>query len=97
MTLPETAPDWERHVYDFLEAPVPDEVRTRGVLTIADVIAATAAGAEIDYNDRLTSEAAFAGGHASIIGGHRTVAPGHASLVNAAAAITQEIEEGPAR
>ncbi len=86
--------DWERRVYEFLAEPVPDEVLERGVITAADVLAATVAGSAVSYNDRIGREADFADGDASILGGERTVEPGAAALVNAAAAITQEIEEG---
>lgn len=86
--------DWEQRAYEFLAEPVPDEVMERGVLTVADVLAAAVAGAGVPYNDRVGDAAAFADGHASVLGGARTVEPGAAALVNAAAAITQEIEEG---
>ena len=92
MTGPQ--PDWERQLYEFLDASVPDPVLERGVLTIADVLAAAVAGSAVGYNDRIGRVAEFADGHASIIGGSRTTAPGQAALVNAASAITQEIEEG---
>lgn len=89
-----TQPAWERQVYEFLDEPVPDIVLERGVLTVADVLAATVAGSAVGYNDRIGRVAEFADGHASIIGGTRTTAPGQAALVNGASAITQEIEEG---
>lgn len=86
--------EWVDHVVAFLSEPIPDEVVDRGVLTVADVLAATVAGSAVESVDRVGREAAFADGPASIIGTDRRVEPGQAALVNAAASIAQEIEEG---
>ncbi len=85
---------WERHVNEFLDAPIPDEVRERGRQTVADVLAATVAGSAVPSIATVAREADFSDGDASILGTDREVAPGQAALVNATAAIAQEIEEG---
>lgn len=85
---------WERQVNDFLDEPVPAEVRERGRRTVADVLAATVAGSAVPSIAEVAEDAAFADGGATILGTGRRVAPPQAALVNATAAIAQEIEEG---
>jgi len=85
---------WERHVYEFLTEPVPDAVRDRTVLTIADVLSATVAGSAIQANETVALNAAFGDGPSSIVGTDRRVDAGQAALMNATAAITPEVEEG---
>lgn len=86
--------EWERLVNDFLTASIPADVRERGRQTVADVLAATIAGSAVSANAAVATDADFAAGDATILGTGRKVAPTQAALVNAAAAITQEIEEG---
>jgi len=86
--------EWERQVVSFLDAPIPQEVRDRGARTVADVLAAAVAGAAVPDVERVGREAAFADGGASVLGTRRRVPPGQAALVNTAAAIAQEVEEG---
>lgn len=85
---------WERQVNDFLTAPIPDDVRERGRKTVADVLAAAVAGSAVPDIAAVARDADFADGGASILGTSRQVTPAQAALVNAAAAIAQEIEEG---
>lgn len=86
--------EWERQVNDFLDAPIPDRVRERGRKTVADVLAATVAGSAVPAIAEVAGAADFADGGASVLGTRRQTAPGQAALVNSAAAIVQEIEEG---
>ena len=86
--------DWERQVTDFLDAPIPDEIRERGRQTVADVLAATVAGSAVPDIATVASDADFPDGSATILGTPRQVSPAAAALVNTAAAIAQEIEEG---
>lgn len=87
-------PVWEQQIVDFLREPVPERIMERGVLVIADVLAAGVAGASIEDIQQVGANAEFPAGSASVLGVDRTLAPGHAALVNTAAAIAQEIEEG---
>jgi len=86
--------EWEQQVNDFLTAPIPDDVRERGRETVADVLAAAVAGSAVPDIAQVAGDADFADGGASILGTDRQVPPGQAALVNTAAAIAQEIEEG---
>ncbi|KTG27011.1 MmgE/PrpD family protein, partial [Haloferax profundi] len=86
--------DWERHVYDFLNTEVPPHVRAVGTRVVADVLAATVAGAAAPQNASVFREVALADGPASVLGTDRRTDPAQAALLNATAAITQEIEEG---
>jgi 2-methylcitrate dehydratase PrpD len=86
--------EWERNVNDFLARPVPDAVRERGRQTVADVLAATVAGSAVPAIETVASEGDFADGGASVLGTARQVTPPQAALLNGAAAIAQEIEEG---
>ncbi|WP_340098806.1 MmgE/PrpD family protein [Salinibaculum salinum] len=86
--------EWERLVNDFLTDPLDDDVREHGRRTVADVLAATVAGSAVPSIAEVASEADFADGAASVLGTNRQVAPAQAALVNTAAAIAQEIEEG---
>lgn len=86
--------DWERHVYDFLTTDVPAEARERGRRVVADVLSATVAGAAAPQHEEVFREGAFADGAASVLGTDRRVDPSQAALLNATAAITQEMEEG---
>jgi len=93
---PEREPEWVRDVERFLgeDTDVPDEVMDRGVLLVADVLSATTAGTVPAANARVAREAEFGDGPSSIPGTGRQVNAGQAALINGAAAITQEIEEG---
>ncbi len=86
--------EWEQLVNDFLTAPLDDDVREHGRQTVADVLAATVAGSAVPSIAEVASDADFADGGASILGTDRQVAPAQAALVNTAAAIAQEVEEG---
>lgn len=86
--------EWQRHVTGFLDAPIPERIRERGGRTVKDVLAAAVAGAATPGVATVASDADFADGGASVLGTTRQVAPGAAALVNTAAAITQEVEEG---
>jgi 2-methylcitrate dehydratase PrpD len=86
--------EWERQVNDFLTKPIPDAVRERGRRTVADVLAATVAGSAVPAIETVAREGEFADGGASVIGTARQVTPPQAAVLNGAAAITQEIEEG---
>lgn len=85
---------WLSDVSAFLSTPVPDEVKERGVQVVADVLAATVAGAGVPANDAVSQRMALASGDASVVGTDRTADPGSAALLNGAASISQEIEEG---
>lgn len=89
-------PTWVADVERFLsgETNIPEEVMERGVLLVADVLSATAAGTVPAANATVARETAFGDGPASILGTDRQVNAGQAALMNGAAAITQEIEEG---
>ena len=91
---PQYTREWERQVNDFLSAPIPDDVREQGRQTVADVLAATVAGSAVPSILEVAKDADFAAGEASILGTGRQVGPAQAALVNTAAAIAQEIEEG---
>ena len=86
--------EWERQVHDFLDTPIPDDVRSRGRQTVADVLAATVAGTAVPDIEAVAEDAAFSDGGATILGTERQVSPSEAALVNTAGAIAQEIEEG---
>lgn len=86
--------EWERDALTFLDEPIPDEVLQRGVLTVADVLSATVAGSGIESVERVGQEGDFADGPSSILGTERQTEAGQAALVNGAASIAQEIEEG---
>jgi 2-methylcitrate dehydratase PrpD len=86
--------EWERAVSEFLTSPVDDEARAHGRAVVADVLAATVAGAAAPANAGVTAAAEFDTGRASILGSGRQVAPPQAAMANAVAAITQEVEEG---
>lgn len=85
---------WERQVNDFLSAPISDDVREQGRRTVVDVLAATVAGSAVPSIAEVAREGDFSAGEASILGTDQHVAPAQAALVNTAAAIAQEIEEG---
>jgi 2-methylcitrate dehydratase PrpD len=85
---------WLSDVSTFLSAPVPSEVRARGAQVVADVLAATVAGAAVPANEAVTQSMPLGRGDASVVGTARTTAPGHAALLNGTASISQEIEEG---
>jgi len=86
--------EWERQVIEFLDEPVPEDVRERGRRVVADVLAATVAGSAVPSIRAVADDAAFGDGSASILGLGRRVTPAQAALVNTAAAIAQETEEG---
>ena len=89
-----TARDWECAVYHFLEEPIPADVRERGAKTVGDVLAATVAGSSVPDVENVAEDGAFADGAAHILGAGREATPTQAALVNGAAAIALEIEEG---
>jgi 2-methylcitrate dehydratase PrpD len=86
--------EWERRVNEFLTEPVPDAARARGRRTVADVLAAAVAGSAVPDIRRVAEDADLADGGASVLGTARRTAPGQAALLNTAAAIAPEIEEG---
>lgn len=86
--------EWEAHVYDFLNAPIPDNVRDHGSRVVADVLCATVAGSADPAIATVGTTASFGNGPSTILGtSEQTNAP-QAALVNGAAAIAQEAEEG---
>ena len=90
----EFATEWERNAIEFLQTPVPAEIRDRAANTVADVLAATVAGAETPGIREVSASESFADGGASVLGTARRTHPTQAALLNTAAAIAQEIEEG---
>ncbi|POG56107.1 MmgE/PrpD family protein [Haloferax marisrubri] len=94
MISQEPVRDWERQVYGFLTDELPDDVRADGERIVADVLAATVAGAAAPQHAGVFRDASLADGPASALGTDRRVDPAQAALLNATAAITQEIEEG---
>jgi len=85
---------WLAAVADFIDRPVPDRVRAHGVRTVTDVLTATVAGTAVEEIRSVGETATFPDGPSTVIGTDRTAGPGEAALVNAAASIAQEIEEG---
>jgi 2-methylcitrate dehydratase PrpD len=85
---------WERQVNRFLGEPVPSDVREHGERVVADVLAAAVAGSVVPAIESVARDATFPDGPSSILGTTRRVAPAEAALVNTAAAIAQEVEEG---
>ena len=86
--------EWERRVNEFLTEPVPEAVRERGRRTAADIIAASVAGTATPAIEGVAADADFPDGGAGVLGTGRRVAPANAALLNTAAAIAPEIEEG---
>jgi 2-methylcitrate dehydratase PrpD len=86
--------EWERRVNEFLTAPVPEAVRDRGRRTVADVLSAAVAGSAVPDIRGVATDADLADGGASVLGTARRTAPGQAALLNTAAAIAPEVEEG---
>ncbi len=85
---------WERNVNEFLQQPIPETVRKYGQQTVVDICVATVAGAAVPSIAEVTEEIEFGKGKASVLGTKRRVQPEQAALLNTAAAIAQEIEEG---
>jgi len=85
---------WERQVNEFLQQPVPDEITTHGQQTVVDICAAIVAGSAIPSIASVTDAIKLGRGEASVLGSKRRVQPEQAALLNTAAAIAQEIEEG---
>lgn len=73
------------NIREFIEKPIPESVRDHGVLTVADILSATTAGAAVAPVDRIGQEAEFGKGPATVIGTARQVRPEQAALVNASA------------
>lgn len=93
-TEPYPVREWEAHVYDFLNAPIPDEILDHGTRVVADVLCAVVAGSADTAIASVGTTASFEDGPSTILGtAKRTSAP-QAALVNGAAAIAQEAEEG---
>ncbi|MEM4782692.1 MAG: MmgE/PrpD family protein [Halalkalicoccus sp.] len=86
--------EWEARVFDFLEAPIPEEVLERGEDTVADVLAATVAGSAAEPYVEVWEATDLPPGPATVVGTDRTTAPVQAATLNGTAAIVQEIEEG---
>ncbi|WP_226040245.1 MmgE/PrpD family protein [Natrinema sp. DC36] len=91
---PEPASPWEASIFDFLERPIPDPVLERGAMTVADVLAATAAGSAVEPYEAAWEAVDLPEGPATVVGSSRTTSPVQAATLNGTAAITQEIEEG---
>ncbi|WP_254547047.1 MmgE/PrpD family protein [Halomarina pelagica] len=85
---------WIADTTAFLAEPVPDEVLDHGVRVVADVLSAAVAGSAAGANDRVAAGMTLPPGEVSVVGTDRTTDPGSAALLNGAAAITPEIEEG---
>ena len=86
--------EWEQHVYNFLDEPIPPAVHERGERVVADVLAATVAGMGAETNATVALDAVFGDGPATLLGTGRCVPVETAALVHTAAAITPEVEEG---
>lgn len=85
---------WERAVNEFLTEPIGGDTIEQGRETIADILAATVAGSAVPSVATVADSADLTGEGASILGTARTASPAQAALINAAAAIAREIEEG---
>ena len=85
---------WEAHIYEFLDAPIPDDVRAHAATTVGDVLCAAVAGSAAPGVDTVGTNADFGDGPATVLGTVRTTTPEAAALCNGAAAIAQETDEG---
>lgn len=86
--------EWEAHVYEFLDEPIPDDVRAHAATTVGDVLCATVAGSAAPGVGAVGANADFGDGQATVLGTARTTTPEAAALCNGAAAIAQETDEG---
>ncbi|MFC5972119.1 MmgE/PrpD family protein [Halomarina salina] len=91
---PEPVREWEAAVFEFLDAPVPEEVLEHGAKTVADVLAATVAGSAAPPYRETWAAMDLPAGPATVLGTDRTTAPMQAAALNGTAAIVQEVEEG---
>lgn len=92
--VPEPAADWEADVFSSFETPIPEAVLDRAGRTVADVLAATVAGAGADPFDPAWEGMALPDGHATVVGSSRSTDPVQAATLNGTTAIVQEVEEG---
>ena len=86
--------EWEAHVYEFLDEPIPDDVHAHAATTVGDVLCAIVAGSAAPGIGAVETNADFGDGEASVLGTARTTSPEAAALCNGAAAIAQETDEG---
>ncbi len=91
---PDPASPWEGSIFDFLEESIPEPVRERGAATVADVLAAAAAGSAVDPYEDAWDAVDLPEGPSTVVGTNRTTSPVQAATLNGTAAIAQEIEEG---
>lgn len=85
--------EWEAQVYDFFASPVPEAASAAGERVVADVLAAAVAGSDAP-GVRGARDGNFGGGPALVLGTSKRKNPSQAAVLNGAAAIAQEIEEG---
>ena len=86
--------EWEAHVYELLDEPIPDDVRAHAATTVGDVLCAAVAGSAAPGVNAVEANADFGDGQATVLGTARTTTPEAAALCNGAAAISQETDEG---
>lgn len=85
--------EWEANVYEFLTADIPESAMNAGSNVVLNVVAATVAGSTVSAHQHAQA-APLADGNATVLGTDKAYHPTHSALLNTAAAITPEIEEG---
>lgn len=89
----EAVRQWEANLYEFLETPVPDSVLNAGCRVVMDVLAASVAGST-SSPQRAAIDAPLPEGESSVLGTTAQRHPTSSALLNTAAVMTAEIEEG---
>ena len=85
---------WEMAVLEQLDAPIPAAVRRAGESVVTDVLAATVAGAAVPALRELRETADLPAGDVPLLGTDMQTSLPFAAMLNTAAAIAVEIEEG---
>ena len=85
---------WEVAVLEQLDAPIPSEVQRAGESVVTDVLAATVAGASVPALQEFRETADLPAGDIRILGTETETSLPFAAMLNTAAAIAVEIEEG---
>ena len=93
-TTDDAVREWEAHVYEFLDEPIPDAIRAHAATTVGDILCAAVAGSAAPGVDTVEANGAFGDGPATVLGTDRSTTPEAAALCNGAAAIAQEADEG---
>ncbi|WP_049998898.1 MmgE/PrpD family protein [Halococcus sediminicola] len=93
-TTDDAVREWEAHVYEFLDEPIPDAIRAHAATTVGDILCAAVAGSAVPGVDAVEATGEFGDGPATVLGTDRTTTPEAAALCNGAAAIAQETDEG---